>query len=66
MMRTAPCESFVMFYRVSFESVVRGHHMYKVKWTPDTGENLVCGKDEREKRENMTSTSLVFTKKMTQ
>ena len=48
MARTAPCESFVMFYRVSFESVARGHHIYKVKWTPDKGENLVCRKDERE------------------
>ena len=45
MARTNKCEKFEMFYRVSFESVVRGHHGYKGKWSPEKGERLLCQKD---------------------
>lgn len=40
--------SLVMFYETKFISVVRGHHVYKVRWTPVIGEKLVCKKDRRE------------------
>ena len=32
-------------YGIDFESVVRGHHIYKTVWKPEIGERLVCKKD---------------------
>ena len=40
--------SFVMFYETKFTSVIRGHHVYKARWTPVIGEKLVCKNDKRE------------------
>ena len=34
-------------YDIDFESVVRGHHIYKTVWKPEIGERLVCKKDDR-------------------
>ena len=34
-------------YDIDFESVVRGHHIYKAVWKPEIGERLVCKKDDR-------------------
>ena len=34
-------------YDIDFESVVRGHHIYKTMWKPEIGERLVCKKDDR-------------------
>ena len=51
MARTNKCEKFEMFYHVSFESVVREHHVYKGKWSPEKGERLLCQKDLREEAE---------------
>ena len=34
-------------YDIDFESVVRGHHIYKTVWKPEIGERLVCEKDDR-------------------
>ena len=39
--------SFKFVYEVEFSSVIRGHHVYKGKWTPTLGESLTCRKDER-------------------
>ena len=35
-------------YNVDFESVIRGHHVYKTVWKPEIGERLVCKKDDQE------------------
>ena len=34
-------------YDIDFESVVRGHHIYKTVWKPEIRERLVCRKDNR-------------------
>ena len=36
-------------YNVYFDSVVRGHHIYKTLWKPEIGEKLICKKDDRNK-----------------
>ena len=38
---------FEMFYNVDFETVIRGHHIYKSVWKPYDGEMLNCIKDKR-------------------
>ena len=38
---------FEMFYSVYFETVIRGHHIYKSVWKPYDGEMLNCVKDKR-------------------
>ena len=39
---------FEMFYSVDFETVIRGHHIYKSAWKPCDGEMLNCVKDKRD------------------
>ena len=34
-------------YDIDFESVVRGHLIYKTVWKPEVGERLVCKKEDR-------------------
>ena len=38
---------FKMVYKLAFETVIRGHHVYKATWTPEIGEQLVCHEDTR-------------------
>ena len=33
----------IMSPKVEFDTVIRGHHVYKTMWAP---ENLICGKDK--------------------
>ena len=33
-------------YDIDFESVVRGHHIYKTVWKPEIGERLPCKIDD--------------------
>ena len=37
-----------MFYQVSFESVIRGHHVYKANWAPIMNEKLTGKEDDRD------------------
>ena len=46
MARASPIE-YKMYYRVSFETVIRGHHVYKYMWTPKINEVLQCEEDTR-------------------
>lgn len=46
MARCVPAK-FEMFYKVDFETVIRGHHVYKSVWKPYNGETLSCMKDMR-------------------
>jgi len=48
MVRVEKACSFVMFHETKFKSVIRGHHGYKVRWTPVIGEKLTCKRDSRE------------------
>ena len=38
---------FKMVYKLVFETVIRGHHVYKATWNPNIGEHLECHKDTR-------------------
>ena len=38
---------FEMAYKLKFESVIRGHHVYKAVWNPEVGEKLECYEDTR-------------------
>lgn len=37
-----------MIYKLSFHSVIRGHHVYKATWSPQVGEKLECNEDTRQ------------------
>lgn len=39
---------FEMRYKIQFNNVIRGHHVYKDDWTPKVGEKLEAKKDTRE------------------
>ena len=38
-----------MNFKVEYETVIRGHHVYKCVWTPLMNEKLECNKDTRAK-----------------
>ena len=46
MARAMPVE-FKMYFKVDFDTIIRGHHVYKSVWTPKTHEILECEKDTR-------------------
>ena len=46
MARALPVE-FKMNFKVEYETVIRGHHVYKCVWTPVMDEKLECNKDTR-------------------
>ena len=46
--RALPVE-FKMNFKVEYETVIRGHHVYKGVWTPFMNETLECNKDTRAK-----------------
>ena len=48
MARTNGVPKWRLQYNVDFESVIRGHHVYKTVRKPEIGERLVCKKDDRE------------------
>ena len=47
MSRTA-IVNFEMFYKVELTCAIRGHHVYKISWTPVLNEKFECKKDNRE------------------
>ena len=32
---------------IEFWTKIRGHHVYKVSWTPESGERVICFNDNR-------------------
>ena len=46
MARIRPVD-FEMVYKLNFETVIRGHHVYKAVWGPEIGEKLECYEDTR-------------------
>ena len=46
MARIRPVD-FEMVYKLNFETVIRGHHVYKAVWSPEIGKKLECYEDTR-------------------
>ena len=59
-------QCFLVFFemlKVEFETNIRGHHVYKDKWTQLWGKKLICNRDNREEEKKyMIQMQLVFTK----
>ena len=48
MARVQQTNEFNIMHRIKFKSLIRGHHVYKNKWTPYVREELRVQDDERE------------------
>ena len=48
MAKQTTCFKYEMYYKVEFNSVIRGHHVYNECWTPIMGETVLARKDTRE------------------
>ena len=48
-------------YDIDFESVVRGHHIYKTVWKPEIGERLVLKKTTEKRLHFMMKMQLEYT-----
>ena len=42
-----------MCYKIEFCTNIRGHHVYQTGWTPETGERLICLKNNRSKSDGV-------------
>ena len=47
MARAVEKRNFEMYHRVKFQSIIRGHHVYKSIWSPYAGETLMAYPDDR-------------------
>lgn len=47
MARAIEKRNFEMYHRVKFQSIIRGHHVYKSIWSPYAGETLMAYPDDR-------------------
>lgn len=47
-MARAVSVEFNMYFKVDFETVIRGHHVYKSTWTPMMDQELECEQDTRD------------------
>ena len=43
---------FKMYFKVDFDTVIRGHHVYKTVWTPVVDEVLECEDTRAEAKEH--------------
>lgn len=41
-----------LLYEVSFETVIRSHHVYRARWTPTTNDKLFGKEDKRANAKN--------------
>ena len=57
MARLMPLE-FGMYYKIQFSTIIRGHHVYKYRWTPVIGELLAVRKDHSEEAKTYDSHSI--------
>ena len=46
-MASAMPVEFKMYFKVDFDRIIRGHHVYKSVWTPVVNKILECEKDTR-------------------
>jgi len=65
MARESPVE-FKMYFKIHFETVIRGHHVYKHTWTPVLDEVLECEEDTRAEAKEYDSNSIGVYHKMKQ
>ena len=47
MARAIEKRNFEMYHRVKFQSIIRGHHVYKSIWSPYAGETLMAYPDDQ-------------------
>ena len=40
-------QCFDLYFEINFQTVIRGHHVYKIIWTPLTAQVLIAKRDER-------------------
>ena len=57
MARSLPME-FKMYFKVDFETVIRGHHVYKSVWSPVIDQVLECKRDMRAKAQDHYSNAI--------
>lgn len=57
MARASPIE-FKMYFKVNFETVIRGHHVYKHTWTPVMDQVLECEQDTRAEAKEYDSNAI--------
>jgi len=50
--------SFSVSYQMKFKATIRGHHVYKVTWSPVMNEVLICKKDNREEAHEYDSNAV--------
>ena len=58
MARASPI-AFKMYFKAHFETVIRGHHVYKQTWTPVINQVLQCEKDGRAEAQEHDSNAVV-------
>lgn len=57
MARSLPME-FKMYFKVDFETVIRGHHVYKSVWSPVIDQVLECKRDMRAEAQDHYSNAI--------
>ena len=57
MARSLPVE-FKMYFKVDFETVIRGHHVYKSVWSPVMDQVFDCKRDTRAEAQEHDSTAI--------
>ena len=61
--RDDECCEFRIMYQIKFQSLIRGHHVYKNVWSPYKGETLIAQPDNRdEAQENYKYTVGIYKK----
>ena len=51
-----------MYYKIEFNSVVRGHHVYERFWTPIMGKTVLAKKTLEKRLLNIKNMRLVFSR----
>ena len=46
--RDEECCEFRIMYQIKFQSIIRGHHVYKNVWSPCKGETVIAQPDNRD------------------
>ena len=46
--RDDECCEFRILHQIKFQSHIRGHHVYKIVWSPYKGETLIAQPDNRD------------------
>ena len=60
--RQTTFHKYDMYYKIEFNSVVRGHHVYKRCWTPIMGKTVLAKKTLEKRLLNIKNMRLVFSR----